>query len=316
MIKLPGNSNRTSSRGRVSIPGLLIALLLGALSSVACADGPRVEFSRQFVASEFGQIHVLASRPVSKAVLRTPLACFAPNPASGRYFKVFMQHLGQDRIMIAPDYPGLGDSAAPPDGMPDLAAYARAMAQTLTALGYGEAGKGKIDVCGYHTGAMVAVELAILRPDLVNKLLLMGIPYYQGEERQRMYRETVVHKPLSENFSDLEGSWDFAVTDREKGVELARGYDNFVDVLQAADRKSWAYHAVFSYPAEKRAPRVEQAVLILNTHGSLAQQTRDMATLFQQSELIEIPELHHGIFDVGADLLSAHARPFLDQTGN
>ncbi len=73
-----------------------------------------------------------------------------------------------------------------------------------------------------------------------------------------------------------------------------------------------AYHAAFSYPGEVQAPRVTQPVLILNTHGSLAAQTRALAPYFHDATLVEIPELHHGVFDVGADILAEKARPFLD----
>ncbi len=73
-----------------------------------------------------------------------------------------------------------------------------------------------------------------------------------------------------------------------------------------------AYHAAFSYPGEVQAPKVAQPVLILNTHGSLAEQTRALAPYFPDATLVEIPQLHHGVFDVGAALLAEKARPFLD----
>ena len=58
---------------------------------------------------------------------------------------------------------------------------------------------------------------------------------------------------------------------------------------------------MFTYETEKRAPQVTQPVLILNTHGSLENETRAIAPLFPHGTLIEVPELHHGVFDVGAD---------------
>ena len=239
------------------------------------------------------------------------MACFAPNPASGRYFSLFMEEMGRDRVMIAPDYPGLGASDAPP-AMPDMSGYTDAMAAAQDAQGCGAPDGGKSDDCGYHTGALVAIELAVTRPDLVRKVVLMGIPYYDAAGREAQYRKNVVEKPLQEDLSSLQGSWDFAVTGREKGVTLERAYYNFVDVLKAGDRRTWAYHAVFTYPAEERAPLVGQDVLILNTHGSLEEETRALAPLFRNAKLVEIPELHHGIFDVGPDILAGHARPFLD----
>ncbi len=281
------------------------------LPNIALTDG-EVEFHKQYVDGRYGQIHVLVSRPLTSKALRTTTACFAPNPATGRYFRMFMKELGQDRVMIAPDYPGLGESD-PPEDMPDMAGYTAAMADALDGLGYGENGVGAVDVCGYHTGALVAIDLAVSRPDLVRRLVLMGIPYYTGKDLERMYRENVVGNPIQEDLSSLQGSWDFAVTNRENGVTLERGYDNFVDVLKSKDRRNWAYHAVFTYPAAERASHVVQPVLILNTHGSLEEQTRAMAPLFPDAKLVEIPELHHGIFDVGPGTLAGHARPFLDQ---
>jgi pimeloyl-ACP methyl ester carboxylesterase len=286
-------------------PALLGCLVLGA----AFAD--EVQFRRQFVDGRHGQVHVLTSRPASEVELRTPYVCLAPNPMAGRYFREFMKVLGTDRLMIAPDYPGLGESN--PSATPlDMAGYAASMAETLEALGYGPAGNGRVDVSGYHTGAFVALELAASRPDLVRKVVLMGVPFYTGEARKAQYEETVVATPLEEDFDSVRKWWEFAVTSREQGVTLERGYDNFVDVLKPKYRHSWPYRAVFTYPAEERAPLVRQPVLILNTHGGLAEQTRAIAPYFADARLVEIPQLHHGIFDVGPDILAGHARPFLD----
>ena len=281
----------------------LLACLTLLTSSFVCADDPT--FRRSYVDGTYGQVHVLASQPATPT--QTPMVCLAPNPMAGRYYQLFMTELGRDRVMLAPDYPGLGQSDAPPALM-DMAAYADSMADVLDALGYGDDGLGKLDVCGYHTGAMVAVELAVRRPDLVRRLVLAGIPYYEGEERQRMYDENVVAKPITDDFDSLRGTWDFTVSSRQEGVSIERGYHNFVDILQQRDKIHWPYHAVFSYPAEKQAVKVTQPVLILNTHGGLESETRAMAPLFSDATIIEIPELHHGVFDVGAKTLAQYVR--------
>lgn len=290
----------------MALPWLTLAVGLWT-----CTTSAEVRFERQYVDGRFGQVHVLQSIPESEVAPSTPMACFAPNPASGRYFRLFMEALGQDRTMIAPDYPGLGASDPPP-GLIELADYAGAMAEVLEALGYGDQGRGTVDVCGYHTGAMVAVELAVSRPDLVRRVLLLGVPYYDADGRAEQYRRNVVEKPVPDALTTLQPSWDFAVTNRNPGVSLDRGYENFVDVLRAGKHRTWAYHAVFTYPVETRVAELAQPVLILNTHGSLAEETRQFAELLPGAQLVEIPELHHGVFDVGAARLSELARPFLD----
>ncbi len=288
---------------------LALLLLLAAIAEAALADP--VRFHRQYVDLPHGQIHVLRSEPLTRQAWRTPVVCLAPNPASGNYFRLFMAKLGRDRIMIAPDYPGLGQSDAVEEQL-DIGGYVDLMAETLEGLGYGEEGKGVVDVCGYHTGAYIAQELAIRRPDLVRRVILLGIPFYTGEAREEMYRENVVERPLTESFEQLQDSWDFAVTYREEGVRLDRAYANFLDAARARPVRHQAYHAAFSYPGEVQAPKVAQPVLILNTHGSLAEQTRALAPYFPDATLVEIPQLHHGVFDVGAALLAEKARPFLD----
>lgn len=298
-------------RGTAMREWSLSLLTIASLLASACASGGDVAFRRHYVDGAYGQVHVLSSQPVADVERRTPVVCFAPNPAAGRYFRLFMGELGQDRVMHAPDYPGLGQSDPPPGPM-DMGGYADAMADTLEALGYGTAGSGRVDVCGYHTGAMVAIELAVRRPDLVRALILAGIPYYDAEGRAVEYDNTVVPKALEDDFDSLRGSWEFTVSNRQEGVAIERGFDNFVDLLMQRFRTHYAYHAVFTYAAEDRAPRVTQPVLILNTHGSLQEETREIAPMFGKPTLIEVPELHHGVFDVGAARLSQLVRDNLD----
>jgi pimeloyl-ACP methyl ester carboxylesterase len=290
------------------VSGLCIASVL-ATGQLVFADD--VKFRRQFVDGPQGQLHVLSSTPASQAPTAPAVLSLAPNPMAGRYFSLYMAALGTDREMLAIDYPGNGDSDAPSAAL-DAAGYADAMAAGLDALGYGAGGKGAVDVMGYHSGTFIAVELAIRRPDLVRKIILSGVPYYDPEVRQAEYDRTVVHEPLSEDFASVAHWWQFTVSNRQDGVTLRRAYSNFIDVLKTMDHHEWLYDAVFKYPADERAAEVTQPVLILNNHGGLKEQTREFAAYLPNVEVVELPELHHGIYDVGADILARHSRAFLD----
>ena len=82
------------------------------------------------------------------------------SPKSGKNFADVLPYLGADRLAIAPDYPGHGESDAPPAephvSIADFAASTWAAIESLC--------QGPVHLVGYHTGSMVAVECAHQRP--------------------------------------------------------------------------------------------------------------------------------------------------------
>ena len=68
---------------------------------------------RQFIDGEYGQLHLRVAKPANP--IHPPLYCLHMSPKSGRLFEAFMRGACQDRIMVAPDYPGYGESAPPPE---------------------------------------------------------------------------------------------------------------------------------------------------------------------------------------------------------
>jgi len=272
---------------------------------------PEVQFERSYVTHDWGQIHVLASEP-AELTQATPLVCFAPNPYSGNYYRLFMEELGSDRIMIAPDYPGIGQSDDYPGSL-GMTVLANIMADTLISMGWGAEGRGPVDLCGYHTGTMLATELALQHPDLVRRIILMGIPYYDAEGRQERFERLGTVKPWPESFAAVAQDWIFAVEMRNEQVSLERAFGNYLESAGAWQSKARIYGAVFQYPAEERAPKLTHPVLVLNPHGNLKEPSRAFAALIDGATLVELPDLKYGIFDASPDVLASHARPFLNQ---
>ena len=292
------------------------ALLLTALAALiaftaAVQADNAVSYERSYVTHEWGQIHVLTSQPAAPGDA-TPLVCFAPNPYSGNYYRLFMKQLGSDRTMMALDYPGIGQSDNYP-GELDMSTLADIMADSLTSLGWGPNGNGPVDLCGYHTGTMLASELAVKYPALVRRMVLMGIPYYDAAGRQERFDRLGQVKPWPESFAAVAQDWIFAVEMRNENVSLERAFGNYLESAGAWQGKARIYGAVFQYPAEERAPLITQPTLILNPHGNLKEPSREYAEMIDGATIIELPELKYGIFDVAPDVLASHARPFLNQ---
>jgi pimeloyl-ACP methyl ester carboxylesterase len=78
--------------------------------------------------------------------------------------------LVRDRIVLAPDLKGLGESEA--RGPYDIPTLVR----ELAALALHEV-DGRVDVVGHDWGGSLALALALSRPDLVRRLVVINAPY-------------------------------------------------------------------------------------------------------------------------------------------
>lgn len=279
--------------------------------ALAKAPGPLQGLTRgAYVDAPTGQVHMQVAMP-SVDTGKTPFVIFHPNPYSGVYFSYLLEELGADRVAIAPDTPGYGNSTKPsqPQTMTELG---ETMAAALENIGYGAGGKGKVDVSGYHTGAYIATELAATRPDLVRRVVLIGVPFWQGEELERQSVELMKPKLVDEEGTILADKWKFAVSGRNPNIPLERAYDLFIESLQSGSDVWWAYNAVLGFPAAERFESLTQPVLLLNTHGGLREETRAVLPHLKDGRIVEESGLTHGIFDVGAPVLGGHLRAFLD----
>lgn len=270
-----------------------------------------ISYERDFVAGPFGQVHIVTVQPVNDVELKTPLVLFHPTPYSSDYFKSFISHMARDRVVIAIDTPGYGDSDQP-SSLQSIEGYAQSAATVLKALGYG---KGRsVDALGYHTGSLIAAELAALNSDLVRRLVLPGVPFYVDEGVQReAYEKYVKASSITEDGSHLSGPWDFATLTREAGVSLERSQAHFNDYMQCYPDCWRAYHGVFSYDGKKRFVEVTQPVLLMSFPGSLDQETKDAGDFLQNAAHMRFDDIERGGFDLAPQRIAKATREFLDQ---
>ena len=132
-----------------------------AADADAGTAAPRIR--RGFVDGPHGQLHYreVGTGPVIVLVhqiLRTSLD-----------YRLVMLHLSRRHRVIAFDAPGCGDSEAPAHAL-GLGDHAVALGAGLDALGVDDA-----LVAGHHSGANVALELALTRPTLVRAVVLSGL---------------------------------------------------------------------------------------------------------------------------------------------
>lgn len=292
----------------------LFACASPALASEKARNGSHnmpETIERDFVDGPFGQIHVRIARPATRSS-RPPLILFHPVPYSGDYFHSFMRLMAHDRMVIAIDTPGYGDSAAPGE-LPTIQDYAKSASAALDALGIrGERGSS-VDVLGYHTGSLIAIELAVQQPKLVRRLVLAGLPFYAGEEREKAYKRNAVPETINDDGSHLKSKWEFSSIAVPSGLPLARAQDHFNDSMQCYPNCWKAYHAVFSYESDKRIPLLSQPVMLITVAGILKAETEAAGPLFRNAKIIHFAEITYGGFDLHTGKLAQTTRAFLDE---
>lgn len=261
---------------------------------------------RAYVDGRFGQMHLRIARNGSSGL--PPLVCIHMSPMSGRVFEDFLAEIGADRTAIAFDTPGFGLSDPPPSP-PSIADYASALLDGLSALDV----TGPVDVMGYHTGSMIAVEMALQAPSRVRRLVMVAAPIITAQEREQ-FRAFYREKPVQADGSHLLARWQgFHYYHMRPGADLEAIAEKFPDALLGGARSAWGHQAAFAHDLAGRMAQLEQPALVLVTGDDLDVQTRRADGLARRARLIEVPGWGHGFLDMHTADAAGMVRSFLDE---
>lgn len=273
---------------------------------------------RGYVESRYGQLHYRTAGANGPGAAR-PLVMLHQNPASSLEYEPLIAAMATDRLVVAFDTPGYGMSDGA-DRPLDIAECAACFAEALSPLDLD--GPQGCDVYGFHTGALLAAELALAAPQAVRHIVQTGLPMRDAAERARRLEQALTAAPLDDAgtiaLGMARGLWDYVVGARTQGVPLNRAALIWVDKLRALDRASWAYIGVWSYAYEDRLPLIRQPALLLQTHEDLLEESKAAARLMPHHHIVELPQFDRDIFDLpdAVKALSMHMRAFLDGFGN
>lgn len=156
-------------------------------------------------------VHDILARGVRTRVLELgdrgapPLVLLHGFLAGHRSFEDLLEPLARRFRVIAPDFPGFGESAKPPPGRYgyDLPAFAETVVDLVAALGLGPA-----SLVGHDMGGSVALHLAVRHPEVVSKLVLVA-PLVYGFPRPRRMRPALAPLVGGVYFKQLFGRTSF-----------------------------------------------------------------------------------------------------------
>jgi pimeloyl-ACP methyl ester carboxylesterase len=263
-----------------------------------------MKIRRAYVDGRFGQVHYREAGSSSDA----PLYLLHATAYSGQTFVPLMELLAHQRRVIALDTPGYGGSDGPP-AMIDLAHYAQAIAEAIQAT---RPDTRPVDIFGHHTGAMIAVELAAQFPELVRRMALIGIPFFEGTDKAVWRNRLVQEHALGESLDQFRHRWEYHVAYRPIGMPLTRAFDNFVDELRVWPQDWWAHKALFDYDARPRFAKVACPVKVIDLEIPLGPYSRAAAALMPEAVLHKLPEVSVAPLDLGVGLIAPVIADFMD----
>ena len=119
-------------------------------------------------------------------------------------------------------------------------------------------------IFGHHTGASIACELAVMAPNIVDKLILDGPPCVTFEEGQT-HLKNVTPLILTKDGSYVQKLWEYLIreTPPDKTLDVENMHNELDWRLKAGPRYIETYDAVFRYDMTTRLPLIEAPTLVM-----------------------------------------------------
>jgi len=239
----------------------------------------------KYIEGPMGQVHVKELGQGKELVLLHQTAW------SGVQFENAMPFLAQKGFKcFAVDTPGYGMSVGP-DQPPDIEDYARSLAVVIQKLNL-----SKPIILGHHTGASIATSFATLFPEMIEHLLLHGVPIYTEDERsERLKRAHFDQTPIADGSHFIE-RWRIA-----NGVvnDLASKEAIHCSLLQffIAGPKEWYGHnAAFKYNLELDFKSLKVPTTVVSNSGDILHKKMDYLRTLRPD--FRFGEIENGTFHI------------------
>jgi len=219
-----------------------------------------IKLKRAYVDIPEGQVHY---RTEGKG---EPLLLLHSATLSSLEYSKMIPILSKKYWVLAMDMLGHGESDKPPRAY-KLADYARSVRGFLDAMGIKRA-----SIAGQHVGALIGVELAVLYPNLVNKLILSGPVSSPLAKDLSDAPPGLPFASFAEAFRSLEitssGSFLQQVWEKVQGMASKSSpelkYEICLELLQSGPRGEEAHMAFIFYDPKPRLPLIKCPTLVLS----------------------------------------------------
>jgi alpha/beta hydrolase fold len=236
------------------------------------AGAGEVRVRRAYFECRFGQLNVRTAFAASGGFdERTTLLCLHAETGSSRMFVKLLPQIAPDRSVYAPDLPGCGESDAPPRPG-SIADYAGAMGDFIDMMHFRQ-----LDVLGCGAGALIAVELALGRPQVVRLLILVSPSSFGG------------------------GDQSSPVSNRDLGLALHNGPE-----------AQWISSAAQDYKSVERLPLIKQPTLLARSKEEVSEYGSRVWQSLRGARNLELPDRGAESLIAAPQVVMQQLREFLD----
>lgn len=269
------------------------------------------KIKRGYVDSRFGQVHYRIAKPVD-AGQGSPILCLHQTPSSSADWLPVMERLAKDRAVVALDTPGYGMSDAPPApvSIEDFAQIADRFMDDLAQDGVIPG--GAYHVLGFHTGSLIATELARAFSDRVRRMVLFGLAAYPADQREAKLENLLKAFPAPDATLDhVEKLWAIIGTLSDPRISYEERHMNMAECLRLGARMPWGYISVYRYDFLAAMAQVPHHVLVMNPQDDLWEVTRATSHHFRNGTRMDIEGVKHGVLKLEQDRVVEAVETFL-----
>jgi len=211
-----------------------------------------------YVECKYGQIHFQSYGSGQ------PLVLCHQSPSSLEMFAPAYSLLENNGIQaIGIDTPGYGQSDEP-DTQPSIKDYAECIAEVINYLGC-----EPVSILGHHTGACIAAELSLLRPDLISRVILNGPPVMTTQEKNQIMN-AIKNAPKvipKKDGSHLKNLWEKRISFTPGWTDINAMHNGVIQMLRAGANDHFGFIAAFEYDLENAITKIKQPTMILTNTG-------------------------------------------------
>jgi pimeloyl-ACP methyl ester carboxylesterase len=198
----------------------------------------------------------------------------------------FLERMADRYQVFAPDAIGQTDSDQPPHAL-EIPDYAANLADVMDGVGVQRA-----SFVGSHTGASIALELAVAQPDRVDALAFAGLPLWTARQREKISQmdrfKAWEYRTDGTHLTEL---WQARSGGITHGLDAEQMHNQYLAFLRTGPRVHEPLLALFRYEPRDRLPLVQARVLALAGEGdSFGEQMGEITSAIPSAQTAILPK--------------------------